>query len=204
MNTDHSRLFRWLHGVWAAMGAIACVLLALAKGHPPGLVFIPFAVAAWALGHGALWLIRRLLIRSERFVQQNGTATGSWPPFLVLLAICFGVVFVAGLILIAWKLVFGGLGVGGLMILLVVCAPPSLCFLGILLRKNWARLLASTFFFVVAGFLVFEAASTVMRGRRLPLDEWLAVFAIIFLLAALGLYLLLSRRIKAFFGQATP
>lgn len=41
--------------LWALAGIYASVVLLMAGGHPPGLVFLPVALVAWALGHLFLW-----------------------------------------------------------------------------------------------------------------------------------------------------
>jgi hypothetical protein len=176
-------------------------MLALAKGHPPGLVFVPFAAAVWLLGHGALWLANRLVDRSERVAREQGRATGKWPPFLVLLAFCSGVVFFGGLLLIVGGGQFGGANLKELAILLVIWLPPALCFVGILLRKYWAMYFASAAFLAVAAYFVFEVTYSMVRGRAHPLKEWIFVIIVISLCVFLAIYVLRSRAIKGFFAR---
>ena len=50
-------VFLGLHMLWAVPCALVSIWLASAKGgHPPGIVVVPFVVAAWIGGHLTLGL----------------------------------------------------------------------------------------------------------------------------------------------------
>jgi hypothetical protein len=92
-------VFRWLHIVWAFIGASICILLATLKGgHPPGLVFVPVAVAIWLLGHVLLWLSRKLLIQGKSSADNGNSTRGKWPLMLIVFVILLGVVFILGIL----------------------------------------------------------------------------------------------------------
>ena len=100
-------VFRWLHGVWAIIGASICILLAAAKGgHPPGLVFVPIAAVIWLAGHLLLWMSHRLAIRGKSLAESRNTASGRWPLAIIFLVLVFGVIFILGLFGIIWQVLF--------------------------------------------------------------------------------------------------
>ena len=193
-------VFRWIHGVWAVIGAGTCILLAAAKGgHPPGLVFVPIAAAIWLAGHLLLWVSHKLAIRGKNLAQSKNIASGKWPVTIILLAIVCGAIFIFGLFGITWQLLFERDRLRELAIPLLYWIPASVCFFGILLRRDWSRILAGSGFMLVAAILLFEMAASAMRGYRNSTTEWLMVVVIFFLLVLFGLYVLRSPKIKAFY-----
>jgi len=91
-------VFRWLHIVWAVIGASISILLATLKGgHPPGLVFVPVAVAIWLLGHVLLWLSRKLVIRGKSLADNGNSSREKRPLMLIVFVILLGVVFILGI-----------------------------------------------------------------------------------------------------------
>ncbi|MDH3467042.1 MAG: hypothetical protein OES26_14255 [Gammaproteobacteria bacterium] len=192
--------FRWLHTIWAVIGGAATILLATSKGHPPGLIFVPVAVAIWAIGHALLWLSRKLANRGQ-IAADNSAATSKWPVALIILTCVCGVVFIGGVVGIILQLLFGRGSLGVLAIPLSIWLLSSLCFFGILLRHNWARLVAGGGFMAIAAVLLYEMAASHMRGYRNSEVEWTAVVAIFIVLMLIGLYVLRSASIKAFFAR---
>ncbi len=194
-------LFRWLHGVWAFIGASSCILLAAAKGgHPPAIVFVPIAAAIWLAGHLLLWVSHKLAIRGKNLAESKNIASGKWPVTIILLAIVCGAIFIFGLFGIIWQLLFERDWLRELAIPLLYWIPASACFFGILLRRDWSRILAGSGFMLVAAILLFEMAASAMRAYRNSTTEWLMVIAIFFLLVLFGLYVLRSPKIKAFYS----
>ncbi len=194
-------LFRWIHAVWAIIGASSCILLAAAKGgHPPGLVFVPVAAAIWLAGHLLLWVGHKLAIRGKNLAESKNIASGKWPVTIILLAIVCGAIFIFGLFGIIWQLLFERDWRRELALPLLYWIPTSLCFFGILLRRDWSRILAGGGFMLVAAILLFEMAASAMRGYRNSTIEWLMVIAIFFLLVLIGLTVLRSPKIKAFYS----
>ncbi|MDH3380621.1 MAG: hypothetical protein OEQ39_27215, partial [Gammaproteobacteria bacterium] len=96
---------------------------------------------------------------------------------------------------------FGRGSLGVLAIPLSIWLLSSLCFFGILLRHNWARLVAGGGFMAIAAVLLYEMAASHMRGYRNSEVEWTAVVAIFIVLMLIGLYVLRSASIKAFFAR---
>lgn len=203
MNTDYLKnVFRWLHIAWAIIGASACVLLATAKGHPPGLVFVPIAAAIWLVGHAVLWVSRKLAIRGKHLTDHSNIATGNWPLTLIVLVFLFGIIFIFGLFGIVWQILSERNWLRELAIPLAVWIPSSLCFFGILLRQDWSRILAGSGFIVVAAILLYEMIASFMRGYRNSNTEWLIAIVLFILLVLFGQYILRSSRIKTFYSKS--
>ena len=193
-------VFRWMHGVWAIIGAGSCILLAAAKGgHPPGLVFVPVVAVIWLAGHLLLWMSHRLAIRGKSLAESRNIASGKWPLTIIFLVLVFGVIFIFGLFGIIWQVLFERDSLHDLAIPLFYWIPSSICFFGILLRQDWSRILAGSGFMLVAAILLFEMAASAMRAYRNSITEWLMVIAIFILLVLFGQYVLRSKKIKAFY-----
>ena len=194
-------VFRWLHGVWAIIGASSCILLAAATGgHPPGLVFVPVAAAIWLAGHLLLWVSQKLAIRGKRLAENRNIASSKWPLTIIFLVLVFGVIFIFGLFGIIWQGLFERDRLRELAIPLLYWIPSSLCFFGILLRQDWSRILAGSGFMLVAAILLYEMFASAMRGYRNSTTEWLMVIAIFILLVSFGQFVLRSAKIKAFYS----
>ncbi len=203
MSTDYTKnVFRWLHVVWATIGASISVLLATAKGgHPPGIVFVPIAAAIWLVGHILLWGSHKLAIRGKYLAESRGITSGKWPLAIIFLVFLFGIVFFFGLFGIVWQILFERDSLRELAIPLAVWIPSSLCFFGIVLRHDWSRLLAGSGFIVVAIILLYEMIASFMRGYRNSSAEWATVIVIFVLLSFFGQYVLRSSSIKTFFSK---
>jgi hypothetical protein len=178
------------------------VLLATAKGgHPPGIVFVPVAAVIWLAGHILLWGSHRLAIRGKYSVENREIAPGKWPLSIIFLVSLFGIVFFFGLFGIVWQILFERDWLRELIIPLAVWIPSSLCFFGIVLRRDWSRLLAGSGFIVVAIILLYEMIASLLRGYRNSSAEWATVIVIFVLLSLLGQYILRSSSIKTFFSK---
>jgi hypothetical protein len=203
LNTDYLKnIFRWLHIVWAVIGAGICILLATATGgHPPGLVFVPIAAAIWVAGHVLLLVSRKLAIRGKYLADTRNNVGGNWPPILISFVIIFGVVFIFGLFWIVWQVLFERDWMRELAVPLAFWIPSSLCFFGILLRQNWSRILVGNGFIVVGVILLYEMIASFMRGYRNSTTEWVMVIALFILLVLFGMYILRSSKIKTFLSK---
>jgi len=203
LNTDYLKnVFRWLHIVWAVIGAGLCILLATSKGgHPPGLVLVPVVIVIWLAGHALLWVSRKLAIRGKYLADTRNSAGGKWPVVLILLVLISGVIFIFGLFGIAWQVLFEHDRLRELVVPLAFWIPVSLCFFGILLRQNWSRILAGGGLIFIAVVLVKEMVESLMRGYRNSNSEWAMAIVISIVLVLFGQYILRSSRIKAFYSK---
>jgi len=203
LNTDYLKnVFRWLHIAWAIVGVAICILLATAAGgHPPGIVFVPVAAAIWLVVHGLLWVSHKLAIRGKSIADNRNVASGKWPLVIVLLVFISGFIFISGLFGIVWQLLSERDWLRKLPIPFAVWIPSSLCFLGILLRQEWSRILAGGGFIVTAAILLYETIASIMRGQDYSIIVWLILISVFVLLILLGQYMLRSSRIKAFYSN---
>jgi hypothetical protein len=141
-------IFRSLHIVLVIIGTSVVVILASAtKGHPPGIVFAPIAIGFWVIGHVLLWISHKLAKKGEASTESSDHGSGKWPLTILILSFVLGGFFVFGLFVIISNILFDHNWQKELPIFLVVWLPPSICFIGILLRQAWSRFLTSGVFF---------------------------------------------------------
>ena len=201
MDADHLKpVYRWLHILLGIIGSAASVLLATAKGHPPGLVFVPIVFAIWFTGHGLLWLSRKLAVKGQLAASNHSVGDSKWPILLILLVCLFGTVFIFGAFGLAWQVFSGSRSGIGQNSMIAIWLTTSLCFFGILLRQDWSRVLAGRVFMFVAAILLYEMVASAMRGYRNSTTEWVMVIVIFIILVLFGLYVLRSSKIKAFYS----
>jgi putative Ca2+/H+ antiporter (TMEM165/GDT1 family) len=192
-------VYRWLHILLGIIGSAASVLLATAKGHPPGLVFVPIVLVIWFTGHGLLWLSRKLAVKGQLAASNHSVGDSKWPILLILLVCLFGTVFIFGAFGLAWQVFSGSRSGIGQNSMIAIWLTTSLCFFGILLRQDWSRILAGSGFIVLAAIMLYEMIASFMRGYRNSSAEWATVVILFILLVLLGQHILRSSRIKDFF-----
>ena len=184
---------RVLHAVWAVAGlAVSGWLFTLRGGHPPGIIFLPIALAAWGLGHFFLWGSGRLAEAGVRRFEARGIAT-AWPPALLLAIAGTGVVAIGGLALVG-RLVIdsdAALDVWN-SILLGVWLPHAVCFPALLLRRGWSRWLAAA---LAAGWAVLLVTQIFTTNDPRPWDLPLVV-VLVGALLVLAARLIASERVR--------
>ena len=194
--------FLLLNIVWAIIGVSITVVLATStKGHPPAAIFAPVALALWVAGHVLLRFSHKLVIRGNDSAEKSDSAGGKWPLTLVLLAFMFGCVFILGLFAITTKALFDHNWQSQLPVFLVIWLPPSICFVGILLRQAWSRFLAGGGFIAVALFLLYQMLESLEYGNRHSALEWITGIVILLIFLFLGQHILRSPNIKAFYSK---
>ena len=197
-------IFRSLNIIWAIIGISATVILVTStQGHPPGIVFAPIAVGIWIIGHVLLWVSRKLAVRGNQLANTKDTIESDWPITLILLALLFGAVFVRviGFFGIVLKVMFEHNWQSKLPIMLLIWLPPSICFVGILLRQSWSRILAGSGFVIVAMFLLYQMIESLMQGSQHAVFDWLAAIVALVVCLFLGQHILRSSRIKNFYSK---
>ena len=195
-------IFRLLHIVWLIIGvSITVMLVTSTKGHPPGIIFAPIAVALWMAGHVLLWFSHKLAIQGNNLAEKRDDAGGKWPLTLIFLAFIFGCVFIFGLFGITAKVLFEQNWQSKLPIFLVIWLPPSICFIGILLRQAWSRILASGGFIVVALFLLYQMIESLAHSNRYSALDWITGIVVFLIFLFLGQHIFRSSSIKAFFSK---
>jgi hypothetical protein len=150
-------------------------LLSLTGGHPPGIIFLPFALAAWALGHFFLWASGRLATVGVQRLEARGVAT-RWPPSLMIAILGTGVVAAGGLAFIGRLAVDRDQGLDAWnAILLGVWLPHAVCFPALLLRQAWSRWLATA---LAVGWALLMVSQILTTNDLRPWDWPLAVVLI--------------------------
>jgi hypothetical protein len=171
---------------------ISAWLLSSWQGHPPGVIFLPLALAAWGLGHLFLWASFRLAVAGARRLETRGFVT-SWPPALVLAIAGTGVVAAGGLALVGRLVVDRDSTLDAWnAILLGVWLPHAVCFPALLLRQGWSRWLAAALAVGWAALLVSQLLTT---NDPRPWDLPVALF-LIGALIALAARLLTAARVR--------
>lgn len=85
--------------------------------------------------------------------------------------------------------------------MLALWLPSSLCFIGILLQKPWSRLFAGWGFIVWPMIFFYQIIGSAMHGRTNSVTEWIVVVAIALFTLFIGVHILRSPEIKAFYGK---
>ena len=195
-------LFRILHIVWAILAVIACVILVTSKGgHPPGIILLPIALIFWVIGHVLLWVISKLFARGKKLEVRTETDVKKWPLSLIILTVFFGGVFIFGSMAIILFMVLQNDWLSGMPVILALWLPPSVCFIGILLHKSWSRLLAGWGFIAVAMIILYQLVESALRHNTASVTEWVIAIAILIFNLLIGLHILRSPKIKAFYAD---
>ena len=195
-------LFRIIHFVWAIIGICVCVSLIISRGgHPPAIILLPGALLFWAVGHALLLFSSKLFTRGKKLETRTEVDGKKWPLSLVILAFFLGGVFISGVMVIILLILFGNDWLSQMPVMLALWLPPSACFIGILLHKPWARVLAGWWFIGLATIYLYLVVSGVMRGRTTSMTEWIFVLAVVLIPMFVGQHILRSLKIKAFYGK---
>ena len=194
-------VFRLLNVIWAIVGISVTVILVMStKGHPPGIVFAPIAVVIWIIGHALFWLICKLVVRGNQKTATKSSVRTDWPITLVLLALLFGTVCVFGFFGIVLQIMFEHNWQNKLPIMILIWLPPSICFVGILLRQSWSRIMAGSVFIIVAIFLLYQMIESLIQNQRHTVLDWLSAIVILIVCVSLAQHILRSPRIKEFYS----
>jgi hypothetical protein len=181
--------WRLLHSLWAAIGLVVSAMFAFSwQGHPPGIIFLPLALAGWGAGHLFLWVSRRLAVAGSRLLEARGVAV-RWPPSMLLATAATGVVTAGGLALVARLAIDSDAGLDAwTAILLGVWLPHVVCFGALLLRRAWSLWLAAA---LAVGWALLLVVQLFTTNDPRPWDLPLAL-ALIGGLIALAARLVLS------------
>jgi hypothetical protein len=116
------------------------------------------ALIFWLLGHLLLWIIFEIIGQGRagqgrKLKTDTETNIKSWPLSLLILTVLLGGVFIFGAMAIILLIVLENDCLSDMPTILALWLPPSLCFIGILLRKPWSRALAGGGFIALALFI---------------------------------------------------
>lgn len=192
--------FRWLHTVVALIGLAVCgLLLSADSGHPPGIVFVPLAVAVWLVIHLFIGLTQFFARKGRQRAHTLGSESQKWPVALVLIVFACSALFLYGTGgLVEWwrsNEVWRPFRNRHLFVVIVA----FVCLTGILLRRDWGRLVAASASIFAAVYFGYRFVRNILSSMQLNVG--LVLYALVFVIgfALLGIYLLRSERIKAFF-----
>ena len=197
------RPFRIAHLVWAgiAVGLTALLVFFGGEGHPPGIILLPVVWGVWLLGHGALWASRRLALEGRSRTRSSMDGGLKWPPGLFLFTIGTGFATAVGLL----PLVMTVAGTGGdrfrdplWAIMAAIWLVHGVCFVGLLLRRGWSRLLAALLCFGWAALLIAQFVDHVLRDLPIHTGELAIAIVLIGIGIFYGWHLLASPRIRGF------
>ena len=197
-----ANLFRIVHIIWAIVSAIACVILVTSKGgHPPAIILLPIAVIFWVVGHLLVWSIAKLFGRGKTLDIGKESHARKWPLSLLIVAVLLGGVFVFGAMAIILLIAIDNDWLSDMPAILALWLPPSLCFIGILLRQPWSRVLVGWGFIAVAMFVFYQLVETAMRVTTNSMTEWIVAIVIALLALFVGQHVLRSAKIKLFYAK---
>jgi hypothetical protein len=199
-----------LHSITALFGIAACILLydVSPGSHPPAIVFLPIAIVIWIALHIILGVIQWLeAIESKR--RKSGGSLAPWPILLIAAVILYlpGMIKALGYLLSAFSSQMEW----------TVNHTVTACILlfkltvlvSILLHLRWGRLLAGGGFILMGAFSLITYFSGIPDGYKFEIQQLIALGRQIPILS-LGVLILVSHSIKAFFGvysadqEATP
>jgi hypothetical protein len=193
-------VFLGLHILWAVPCVLVSIWLASATGgHPPGIVFVPFVVAAWIGGHLTLGLTRWLLSRGLRAGGFPTSREAYWAPSVLIGLVSCGLIGFGGLAAIVRGVVFGKPPTVIWLGLLGIWSTHTVCFSGLALRQSWARWLAGSLCGLWTLWCVVLLGEHVLHGRRTSMGEVLLALGLIAVLALLAQRLLIGRGARRYF-----
>ncbi|MDX1644608.1 MAG: hypothetical protein R3244_09655 [Thermoanaerobaculia bacterium] len=186
-------LFRSLHLVWAVPGVTVPILLAAADGgHPPPIAYLPLALLVWLAGHAVLALAQHLVERGVEEVRAAGGGAPAWPWSVVLILVVSGLASALALLIVG-RYLFEPDAVGTPQLLMLAWMALHVpCFVGVALRRGWARWYAAGTALTWPLLALYGIAETLRRGSPVEAWEWsvavvvFAGFATLAWLLALG------------------
>ena len=205
-NTDSKskRAWRLAHALWATLAAAVSLFLVFGTrgGHPPMVFLLPFVLAIWIVGHLVIWGARWLAARGQRIASGTGRDGSPWPVGLRFTLTGTGVAALIGIFQIVMTLLQGKLypyryaDLWAMM--LAIWLAHGACFAGLLLRQQWSRFVGAMLAFGWAILLALQIAEHLPPKPPSDAAELWIAFGMTVLLLLLGLYLVSSRKVKAF------
>lgn len=193
-------VFRILYVGWALPCLALSVWLAqLRGGHPPPIVLVPVVAAVWLLGHLVLWATGFLLRRGVAVARDNAVAIVRWPWIVIVAIVGSGVAGFVGLLLLGRVTVGSDALSVWTVITLVALLLHAPCFVGLLVRRAWARYYAAVVSFGWVALMVLQVAEQFRRGNPIASREWLVVLTVVVGFSGLGWMLLRSRSALRYF-----
>jgi hypothetical protein len=189
-----------LHSITALFGIVACILLydASPGSHPPAIVFLPIAIVIWIALHIILGVIQWLeAIYSKR--RKGGGSSAPWPILLIAAVILYlpGMIKALGYLLSAFSLPMWWTVNHTITACILLFKLTVL--VSIFLRLSWGRFLAGGGFILMGVFSLIIYFSGILDGYKFEIQQLMVLGRQIPILS-LGVLILVSPSIKAFFG----
>ena len=205
-NPKVRRSRRVAHALWAGIAVSVSLLLVFGgRGHPPPIIFLPLVIVVWVVGHFTVWGVEWLAAKGQRLASENEGRNKSWPVGLRLALIGTGVAASIGLLQI---IVTGYQGkmypfhdVTLWMIMMAIWLVHGACFVGLLLRRPWSRLVSVMLALAWSLLSASQIAEHLARGYSVDIAELLIVSVSMVFSFLFGLHLATSSRIKSFLND---
>ena len=198
-------IFYWLHGSIMIVGLSICALAIYGaasgadRGHPPAIIFLPVVIIAWLILHVFLIFIQWLATQGNKNAFKQSTTKNSWPLSLIIFVILCSVFSLQGFAALAEMWYSGRLPIYLTQwLFFLVVGVSFVCMCGILLRKNWGRLMAGVGCILISGFFMYMAIRNVILGYNYDIGDSIYLLLLVTSLGYFGYHLLTSERIKTF------
>jgi len=169
------------------------------------MIFLPLVIVVWVVGHFTVWGVEWLAAKGQRLASEHEGQGKSWPVGLRLALIGTGVGASMGLLQIIVT------GYEGKVypfhdftlwrIMMAIWLVHGACFVGLLLRRPWSRLMSVMLALAWALLAAAQIAEHLVRGYRVDIAELLLVSVSMMFLFLFGLHLATSSRIKSFLNE---
>ena len=194
---------RFAHLAWLALGISISVLLVFGgEGHPPPLVFLPLVLLLWVLGHLGIWGAGRLAAKGRRAASGTAGGRGSWPAGLRLALLATGIGASIGVLQAAVSLYLGRWypyrDAGLWSVMIVVWVLHGGCFVGLLLRRRWSRILCLLLASAWALLLASRIIDSLVHDTRVEIFPLLTLSGLMAALLVLVRQFAASERVKSF------
>jgi hypothetical protein len=197
---------RVAHAVWAALAILVSLLLIFGgQGHPHPVIFLPLVIVVWIVGHFTIWGVSWLAVKGRRRASGIEAGERSWPMGLRFALMGTGIAASVGLLQIVVTAFRGKMypyhDVTLWGIMMAIWLVHGACFVGLLLRRPWSRLVSVMLAFGWALLAAHQITEHLMRGYRLDIVGLLIVSAGMVVLFLFGLHLATSNKVKAFLSD---
>jgi len=195
-------LDRFAQVAWAVFAlSVSGILIFSGGGHPPPIVLLPLVIVIWIVGHIAIWGIAALAAHGRRYgpVAQRERP---WPTGLKLALIGTAIGAFVGILQACGTVFLGKLypyrDATLWTTMMTVWLFHGACFLGLLLRRPWSRMLSTLVVFGWALLSIWQIADHLLRGQRVDIAGLMILGTATVFLILFGVYLATSSSVKSF------
>lgn len=192
------------HITWAALAAVITFFMIFTPttGHPIFLAFLPLVILIWVVGHLAIWGVTWLAVKGQRVAIETGSQVRSRPIGLTLAVVGTGSLTFIGVFQILMTVYQGKLYpyhfANLWTTMLVIKLFHAVCFVGLLLRKQWSRLAGALLAIGWAILMASQIAEHFPLKASSNIADLMIAFGIMLSLIFLGMHLIVSHKAKSF------